>query len=157
MIRLNKLYFSSSMFSRMVFKFNKEERWGCSPQTPTRVLRTLDPQLANSLSWDKQTSSACRVPSCFCGKQVQLFTQVKSATEVQEMKSPGAGARGLHKPSPRSVLKCPSAHPASETRKRRQFTATYFRICTRAFFSRRETWAWEMPISPATSIWVRPS
>ena len=36
----------TSMFSRMVFKFSKEERWGCSPQTPTRVLSTLDPQLA---------------------------------------------------------------------------------------------------------------
>ena len=28
------------------------------------------------------------------------------------------------------------------------------RICRRAFFSRRETWAWEMPISSDTSIWV---
>ena len=25
---------------------HKGERWGCSPQTRTRVLRTLDPQLA---------------------------------------------------------------------------------------------------------------
>ena len=32
------------VFSRTLFKPNKGERWGCSPQTLTRVLRTLDPQ-----------------------------------------------------------------------------------------------------------------
>ena len=33
----------------------------------------------------------------------------------------------------------------------------FFFICAMAFFSRRETWAWEMWISSATSIWVLPS
>ena len=33
----------------------------------------------------------------------------------------------------------------------------FFLICRIAFFSRRDTWAWEMPTCRATSIWVRPS
>ena len=32
----------------------------------------------------------------------------------------------------------------------------YFFICCSAAFSSRETCAWEMPISSATSIWVFP-
>ena len=82
------------LFSRTHFKANSKERWGCSPQTPTRVLSirslnrrnspscrdcslrlisartehppqaavrasSLDPQLANSHSWNKRTNSAC--------------------------------------------------------------------------------------------------
>ena len=31
-----------------------------------------------------------------------------------------------------------------------------FLICRSAFFSNRDTWAWEMPISAETSIWVLP-
>lgn len=31
-----------------------------------------------------------------------------------------------------------------------------FLICRSAAFSKRDTCAWEMPISSATSIWVRP-
>ena len=34
---------------------------------------------------------------------------------------------------------------------------TDFRMAEIAPFSNRETWAWEMPKLPATSIWVLPS
>ena len=33
----------------------------------------------------------------------------------------------------------------------------FFWMVFRAFFSRRLTWAWEMPTSAETSIWVLPS
>ena len=36
-------------------------------------------------------------------------------------------------------------------------TLICFRIAEIAPFSNRDTWAWEMPIAWATSIWVRPS
>ena len=38
-----------------------------------------------------------------------------------------------------------------------QDTNTAFLIWPMAFFSSRDTWAWEMPTIPATSIWVLPS
>ena len=40
-----------------------------------------------------------RVPPSISGNQADLLIQAVSATEVQEMKSPGAGARGPHRPS----------------------------------------------------------
>ena len=36
-------------------------------------------------------------------------------------------------------------------------TDTDFRMAEMAPFSSRDTWAWEMPRTPATSIWVFPS
>ena len=44
----------------MNFKSGKKERWGCSPQTRTRAVTALDPQLAILRCRDKQTNSACR-------------------------------------------------------------------------------------------------
>ena len=38
-----------------------------------------------------------------------------------------------------------------------RYAVMFFLICLMAFFSRRETCACEMPISRATSVWVRPS
>ena len=38
-----------------------------------------------------------------------------------------------------------------------QETLTDLRMAEIAPFSRRDTWAWEMPREPATSIWVLPS
>ncbi len=38
-----------------------------------------------------------------------------------------------------------------------QLTLTDFRMAPMAFFSSRDTWAWEMPTMDATSIWVFPS
>ena len=38
-----------------------------------------------------------------------------------------------------------------------QETLTALRMALMAPFSSRDTWAWEMPRAPATSIWVLPS
>ena len=38
-----------------------------------------------------------------------------------------------------------------------QETLTDLRMAEMAPFSKRETWAWEIPKLPATSIWVLPS
>ena len=51
-----------------------------------------------------------RVPLSISGNQAVLHNQAASAIEVQEMKSPGVGARGPHRPSLRSALKCPFKH-----------------------------------------------
>ena len=48
--------------------------------------------------------SGFRVLSRISGNKANLPNQAASAIEVQEMKSPGAGARGPHRPSLRRVL-----------------------------------------------------
>jgi len=43
----------------MIYKASKGLRWGCSPQTPTRVLSTLDPQLRMLLDELRKRCSRC--------------------------------------------------------------------------------------------------
>ena len=58
---MDELILLTVLFSRINFKTNVENTLGAArPQTCARVLRTLDPQLANERSWEKLTSSACR-------------------------------------------------------------------------------------------------
>ena len=58
--------------------------------------------------------SDSRGPPGLSGNQAGFLLHVISAIEVQEMKSPGAGARGPHRPSPRSVLKRPLLNPTEQ-------------------------------------------